>query len=174
MNMEITLLEDEKTYPIYWFEAEYIMDGMDAPEIHGTSVMLGPDETPETTLRRIWASFISHEISAGENKGRTRAELNCKLSNLNSRFVKDETWCLDWFSHYTYNWHLNDGALFASFESYCRRCEQENRNNGHFFDGLSDNGKPFICLMGAEDRWRWEGPCRCDGCQSKGIVRFDH
>lgn len=77
------------------------------------------------------------------------------------------TWALTWFGHMTFRCpEIPDaGAALASFEKYVRSAEHD----------------PEICLMGAEDRWRWRGenpgdpaPCECRSCVDLGIWRIDH
>lgn len=41
-----------------------------------------------------------------------------------------DTWCLLWFSHYTYNTHLSDKELLESFRRYVFRKMVENRKAG--------------------------------------------
>jgi len=41
-------------------------------------------------------------------------------------------------------------------------------NEPHF-----GNNKPFCCLMGAEDSWRWK-ICRCEHCQKAEKITIDH
>jgi hypothetical protein len=87
-----------------------------------------------------------------------------------------ETWCMSWFSHWTWDLDLDDRQVLHSFGRYVDRMEELNRkeNNPH-------------CLMGAEDRYRWHGrttgkqgdeqtsaPCHCPCCKERGVVSVDH
>jgi hypothetical protein len=85
-------------------------------------------------------------------------------------------WCLTWFSHFTYNTWLDDDEILASFENYVREVTRHNEVHGHFDNMMTnkDDRDSYICLMGAEDRFRWKGPCRCEHCQTAGVVRIDH
>jgi hypothetical protein len=48
-------------------------------------------------------------------------------------------------------------------------------------DDAIRRGENGLCLMGAEDHWRWRGeregdppPCRCEGCKKCGFIRINH
>ncbi len=91
----------------------------------------------------------------------------------------EESWCLEWFSHRTLDVGQSDEEALASFEQYVRRHE-------HYQDWeASEKPEGWICLMGAEDRWRWHGgnqpqedrtppPCRCEHCKRLGLIRINH
>lgn len=103
---------------------------------------------------------------------------------------KYETWCLTWFSHYTFDVGQTDDEVLQSFEDYVRRYEDM---QGIYTDEVLKNSS-YECLMGAEDRWRWcsrdrdefgkiidydsephyEVPCRCSVCTKAGIISIDH
>lgn len=92
-----------------------------------------------------------------------------------------ETWCLNWFSHHTHPLGRTDEELKQSWIRYVNRHDSYQRD---LMGGRvrQDNGEYAVCLMGAEDRWRWRGEnddaenyiCRCKGCTSWGIVRVTH
>lgn len=84
-------------------------------------------------------------------------------------FVRYETWCLEWFCHFTFDDGRSDEEYLQSFRYFVNRMKR-----------VDDH-----CLMGAEDRWRWKGttddgegetppPCRCGGCKKAGVVRINH
>lgn len=93
-------------------------------------------------------------------------------------FWREDTWCLEWFCHKTFRDRFdNPGAVLADFEKYVRRIERE------FPPGLpvSMMGEDYVCLMGAEERWRWRGdgrdspaPCECASCELNGWWRINH
>ncbi len=109
---------------------------------------------------------------------------------LETVFAREETWCLSWFSHWTFDDGKSDQEYLASFDRFCRRMQRLNDEARMKWDGDGYFTEPY-CLMGAEDRYRWcarsegtgiigcgpttgDAPCRCDGCKSNGVVRIDH
>jgi hypothetical protein len=53
--------------------------------------------------------------------------------------------------------------------------QDQNLANGHDMnDPRLSSTLPYYCLMGAEDHWRWNNPCRCDDCKKLGVTRIDH
>jgi hypothetical protein len=91
---------------------------------------------------------------------------------------------LEWFNHYTFDVGQSDDEVLNSFEEYIKRYEWMQNDNITF-----SNNKPkdYICLMGAENRWRWGHrdynnpdkfiygePCRCENCRKLGIIMIDH
>lgn len=106
------------------------------------------------------------------------------------KLSKYETWCLRWFSHYTFDVGQTDDEVLQSFEDYVCRYEDM---QGIFTDKALKNPN-YECLMGAEDRWRWCShdrneygeiidlyskphygvPCRCESCTKAGIISIDH
>lgn len=114
-------------------------------------------------------------------------------------YVRHDTWALGWFNHFRIDTGESDEEVLDSFADYVSRVQVHNermlrripwpdRRSYH----SNDNHPDAIQLMGAEDRWRWCGtkegaqgmlgvmedstdpPCRCDGCQSNGLVRICH
>jgi len=138
----------------------------------------------ETTLEQVqqkarqwWINYIFTKV--GYRDKVPLAEKNPELLELKVEFLEWETWCLSWFSHYTYNAHLSDEALLDSFSRFVHRKEFEDwivsqGPNDPLYKQAKEEGKYLHCLMGAEDRWRWKGPCRCPDCVKFGITRIDH
>jgi hypothetical protein len=94
------------------------------------------------------------------------------------KFRRWDTWCSGWFSHWTWDTRLLKSGfvdVLRSFGRYVDRIEEHNR--------WADKE---ICLMGAEDRYRWHGthtgdpsertdpPCRCPHCTKRGIITIGH
>lgn len=87
-----------------------------------------------------------------------------------------EWWCT-WFQHECLDVGQDDADAVASFGRYVRWVRSLPRRR--LGSGLELDA---ICLMGAEDRWRWrsgsddyEGvPCRCAACKSQGVLRIAH
>lgn len=129
--------------------------------------------------------FTSQEqaVKAAKNWMKSRKEKTpgCKDFRNEIKFSHRETWVPGWFHHWTYPEGRTDEQLEYSFVLYIDRMQRYNREHGK----VSDSGYwlDAICLMGAEDRWRWTaGPdqpsdlviCRCEGCTKSGIVRISH
>jgi len=114
-----------------------------------------------------WPQFCRHPRRASKRLSDPSFEI---------RGPYHETWCLEWFCHYTFDMGQTDEEALASFERYVRRHEHKQRPGYR--------GDDYICLMGAEDRWRWYGeppveagnppPCRCRHCQEQGVLRIGH
>jgi len=81
------------------------------------------------------------------------------FKNIEYEFVEEESWCLRWFNHYTFNEFKTDSDVERSFEEFVSRKK------------LLGEGK--YCLMGAEDRYRWT-ICRCEHCNMAGKITIDH
>ncbi len=120
------------------------------------------EEIREETLEW-WKKF--------SNKGKNSSEPEIKIE-----FKEYETWCLDWFSHWTFDEGQSDSEIMISFASFVDRKMTLNREN--------DREESYH-LMGAEDSWRWHGktddgetntepPCRCKHCKEQGLIRIGH
>lgn len=106
------------------------------------------------------------------------------------RFYGFDTWWGTWFSHETFRAGLPEDEVLRSFREYVDRVNGYNREHGDRsmarateFGGIIYDGP--ICLMGAEDEWRWTGqrdadgdrtpaPCQCDHCVAQGVYRIGH
>lgn len=84
------------------------------------------------------------------------------LIKIKTRYIGMFGWCLGWFNHWTFVKERSDEELLESFRKHV---------NG--FEGLHKIEEPW-CLMGAEDRGRWKGPCHCVHCQDENKTRMDH
>jgi hypothetical protein len=90
------------------------------------------------------------------------------------KYIEDETWVLQWFNHFTLNKFNNDNEAIKSFEQFVDRKTELNLQNGHYRDDMNSNSKePYYCLMGAEDRYRWE-VCHCEHCQKGDWTIINH
>jgi hypothetical protein len=120
-------------------------------------------------------------------KQKEKADLHPSDVELTVTFLRYETWCLTWFSHYTFDDGRSDVDFIRSFEKFVGRMECLNERARYKHGRDTD----AYCLMGAEDRFRWtarakgtgivgcgettgEPPCRCEGCKAAGVVRIDH
>lgn len=184
---DVVTVEGERAYPTYQVDFRWTQDA-------------GGEEYPEAwTARagtgRFWSS-TSYDRMYREDPGQQTAakwagewwseysttrigvvEKNPSRLKVTVRGPRWETWCLSWFSHWTWDNGRSDEEFLASFERYVRRYEHMAR-----WDSGRIIGDPkYVCLMGAEDRWRWRGstedskaPCRCEGCTKNGVVRICH
>jgi len=170
-------MKDEKKYPIYRISARW--DQNDYKD-NSTSFYQMYKEDPgfESVVKKAKEWWVAHLDEKPRNKeDKPLKEKNPKLKELKAEFVEKETWCLTWFSHYTYNIHLSDEKLRESFGDFIFRKEKKNVESGHFRNEINMNKKDtkgYYCLMGAEDRWRWKGPCHCKHCIKRGLTRIDH
>jgi hypothetical protein len=132
------------------------------------------DELEAESFRRDGAEDKYWDGMSEEKKEeRTRSDYEFEM-----RYSHHETWCQMWFSHYTFRDRFVDPAdAVADFEEYVFRVT---RNQACLPDYVSSEdiqkyeastGRKYICLMGAEDRWRWRGgtedspaPCMCQAC----------
>lgn len=158
---------EEHKFPIYRITAKWTQDDDKYPESGTSFTKLYPLET------------ILEDVEKDAKKSlltdKTLKDKNAKLISLEVELKEYESWNCVWFSHETRNIHLTDSELLRSFSDFVNRKKGENVENGHFpTDMILDNKKPYYCLMGAEDRWRWKGPCRCKHCVKFGVVIIDH
>ena len=97
--------------------------------------------------------------------------------NAEYEFVEEESWCLGWFNHYTFNEFENDLEIEDNFRDYVNRKETSNLKNGHQRNDMNMSldlkEHPYYCLMGAEDYYRWK-ICRCEDCTKLGKITIDH
>jgi len=92
------------------------------------------------------------------------------------RYNGKQSWMLDWFSHRTYPEDRTDKELKESFSNYVDEIQEENREllyQGKLPDYVYCDVEGYR-LMGADDHWRWKGPCHCKHCKIRGITRIDH
>lgn len=167
---------DEKKYAIYKTFALWDQDNLDYANSTGFSRMY--KENPGIKSARQdainwWEKYITVPHGFKKTEGPSLIDIGHELIDLSCVFYELETWCLTWFSHFTYNIHLSDDELLVSFGSFVDRKLPLQRN----LDTpkkYRDPGMKTYCLMGAEETGRWKGPCRCEHCAKYGIVRIDH
>jgi hypothetical protein len=168
-------MEGENKYPIYRVEIRWDQDDFE-DNCTGYATMYKVDPTLSGAIRDAkhrWEKYI-HERHPHTDPVPLK-EKHPKITKFEVWPQEYETWCLSWFSHYTFNTHLHDLELVHSFDEFCERKKKLNVQYGHFpTDWRKDGHGPYYCLMGADERWRRKGPCRCEHCQAFGIVRIDH
>lgn len=159
----------EKKFPIYHFSLQW--NQVDFPKNFVSWHTMFKEKPTEDKLNDILNNEKERRINKHIEEGRPIVEwLDCEW-----KYVEDESWCLQWFNHYTYNKFETDQEVRKSFDDFIYRKMAQNRANGHGeiekYD--YDNKNPFYCLMGAEDRWRWK-ICRCEHCQKAGKITINH
>jgi hypothetical protein len=152
---------EEKTYPIYKVGWKWNQDN-DQHDSTGFSKMFKEDPGLVRVTRLAlaeWGRYIrKHKMYGQDCK---LIDLHPQLIDLSVQYVEHETWCQGWFSHYTYNVDLSDEELLDSFARFVARKRPAVAEEKY-------------CLMGAEDRWCWKGPCQCKHCIKRGVVSIDH
>jgi len=171
---------DEKRYPIYGITITWEEDDENGKrKENGTGFERMYREDPgldgaKSLARKYWSKY--RQVKS-RSDGMTLMEKNARLKELKVEFMGEETWCLTWFSHFTYNVHLSNQELLESFADFVDRKQRENVEHGHFRTEANYQNKQagrYYCLMGAEDHWRWKGPCRCRHCVKFRLTRIDH
>jgi len=167
--------EDYPAYPIYDVKFKWPQEGEGCPDgTNGTSMILMLREKNISEV--VQKSFnIVEELSEQHNVH--PSEIDVKIT-----FKRMEEWCLHWFNHWTFDCGLSDAEILKSFRDYVWRMGRLNRELQKYL--IQEDGSRFyydeICLMGAEDEWRWKGaddtpaPCRCKHCKEQGVVRINH
>lgn len=98
-------------------------------------------------------------------------------------FSHEESFCMGWFSHWTFDVGQSDAEFIKDFIEYVQRMQFRNRTEGKYIgEGQNKFWQEKYCLMGAEEIERWCGdpekhttpPCRCDGCKKNGVLRICH
>jgi hypothetical protein len=136
---------DEKKYPVYRFTAVWDQDDYQ-DNATGTNQMFKErpsEEELSLKLEEFKANIIKKHPSAIFKK-------------IEYKYVEDETWVLKWFCHFTYNKFDKDSDAVDSFADFVSRKEEID-----------------YCLMGAEDRYRWE-VCHCEHCQKGDWTIVNH
>jgi len=160
---------EEKKFPIYKFTARWNQDDY---QNNSTSLNAMYKENPtEEKLNSDLKEFKNHIIQKQIKNNQPVTE----WLELKYKYIEDEIWMLNWFSHMTYNQFEKDEDVERSFWQFIDRKMISNRQNGHgeiekYDDGDKDT---FYCFMGAEDRWRWK-ICRCEDCVRLGKITIDH
>lgn len=180
--------QEYKKYPIYFISAKwnYIDDKTGEQKHNGTSWTWMEKETlvEEALNLKAWEmvnNYFEHaekESKAGVNQySDVKVEYKC---------LGEDSWCLKWFSHYTFDEGQDDTYFQNSFREYVARHEDINNELEHKYGEYESIGKEgYVCLMGAEDSWRWSSfddngnhsnsyPCRCKHCKKAGIVSINH
>lgn len=169
---------DEKKYAIYRTFALWNQSNLDYANSTGFSRMYREDpgiKGARQDAMNWWEKYILKPNGFRKKEGPSLVDIGHELVKLECTFYERETWCLKWFQHFTYNIHLSDDELRVSFASFVDR-KLPLQHNADFYPELKTRppGMKTYCLMGAEDLWRWKGPCRCVHCVKNGVVYIDH
>ena len=204
-------LPRDTRYPIYSITARFVQDG-DYPPEERARMKWWPNDPGQG---RIWNS-VHHTKMYREDPGQAevgrwaREDWWPKARDQERRVVPGkaiaddhpgepifevvlthhESWCCSWFEHYTFDVGQSDAETLASFGEYVdRHAFYQDWPHGDDTDHeLKRCGiEHRVCLMGAEDRWRWCGatpdgaaetrsapPCRCEHCKAQGVLRIGH
>jgi len=139
---------EEKKFPIYKFYASWDQDDF---ENNFTDYSIMYKENPSAEQLEEELKLFKLDILAKHNR--------VIFKNAEYEFVEEETWCLKWFNHYTLNQFENDSEIERSFSAFVSR--------------KKSLGEGKYCLMGAEDRYRWN-ICHCEHCKTAGKITIDH
>lgn len=153
----------EKKYPIYrfsavWNQSDYKKNSSSCYQMYKEK--LTQDEMDEKL----------EEFKTNVTKDKTEVE----FISSTVEYLEDETWVGKWFCHFTFNKFNSDSEAEKSFEEFVDRKIELNLQHGHHRDDMNFASKePYYCLMGAEDRWRWE-VCHCEHCEKNKWTIINH
>lgn len=178
--MEEDRMEDVK-YPIYRFEARWTEKRVKMNEYDDTHGLPVTRCWNGTSLYRMFKEDQSRQqldviLLEFWQKYEKRGE-EVELFSLHAELERHESWCLTWFSHYTFDVGQTDEEAVLSFNRYVDRMT---RMPG--FEDFHNNNYKGITLMGADEKWRWRSgsydydkiPCRCKLCKEQGVLRIAH
>lgn len=186
-------IEEDRAWPIYsvvlvvsYRERPDPMSPWEEAEERTSWHVMKREEVGEDALHQEAEAALSRIVGTWNERRDERGDPRMEDARVVSTEVTGprwETWVLAWFSHWTWDTGQTDREALASFSRYVDRYHHMQE---HF--GPDRFGEDYVCLMGAEDRWRWKGrsgdglegaeetrpPCRCGSCQARGIIRVDH
>lgn len=155
------------TYPIYRLSAVWDQDGY--PNNSSSSDVIFREELLPgqliTQARKFWTSCMNHK---------QLRELHPILKSLEMKFLGYDSWALLWFSHVTFVDGRTDEELLQSFREFVHEKLPFQRNSDLDAETRRLHGLETYCLMGADDEWRWKGPCHCEHCVKLGRTIITH
>jgi len=210
-------MTDYKKYPIYKLSFSYSNpNSKKFPVEHPSNErMFRVEQTPEQLAQHL-ADFINnfkniiHNVYIEQPDGSTKKyrksfkRAGYEIIDQKISEVRYESWVLGWFGHETIDDGEDDQYFINSFHDFVARMKQYNRDNGEVHRWTDDEGIEHsmwmepVCLMGAEDYWRWHSlkyakgfrkdrpkfdlitkdndqlPCRCRYCRKRGVVAIGH
>ncbi len=157
----ITNIGEDKAYPIFRAEAHLKYDGC-AHHYVGSNRMYREMPTAKILIKDMneWLQGFLDKEPSGEDKTPI-AKKHPVIQHIRVILKEYETWCIRWFSHYTYIDGISDDELLKSFLRFRAR-------------KLPLHYKEEYCLMGAEDLWRLKRPCHCKKCHKLGTTHIVH
>ena len=193
-------MENDTLFPIYRIVARWTQDAKPgAPMLKNKSDTAGllPGRVRNMTsfyrMERSRNDFqIKQKVQKWWQEYRLDGITRPKLTRLSVDFLYYESWCVSWFSHWTFDTGQDDPEALASFHRYVDRVKLYNETHGEWItyrhEGVDTRRwSEAICLMGAEDSWRWKAasednpdnpdatpPCRCKHCKKQGVLRIGH
>ena len=121
-----------------------------------------------------WARFAKVQQKAlaqdATNPGRKVVD-RMKCTRMTVKRLGMVPWVCGWFSHSTFRDGRSDFEIYNSFSEYVERYRWMQELYGSDFE--ETHGEPYVCLMGAEDHWRWK-LCECQTCKDEGMAIFNH
>ena len=191
----------DKKYPVYLSQFKWFENGRKGNRIlnfmYQRNMYKQSDKLEEGELLPIainyWDGYKKHRTNkkvARQDDPKLRYKMSTPIISV--EFIEFETWCLEHFQHYTFDIGQTDEEALLSFKQFVVRKIDLNHANGYHDMisppiGADTKKRPFYCLMGAEDDWRWRGaepdgkqsdqskpPCRCKFCKERGILRIAH
>ena len=194
MEKELEIIDGDKVFPIYKITFMWEEDGEPNKEYPESWIV--PEVTEGVRIKNSvgFSRMMKEEINEIElnkyiqNLWNTYSAQGKVLSKNPSNFTSSvrmfkESWNCTWFGHETFDLGQTDKEVLDSFERYVRRHEDY---QGMYLDNPDRLPENPICLMGAEDRWRWYGtqdkvtgeqtsaPCRCEACKESGKISISH
>ncbi len=125
-----------------------------------------------------WARFGHHQqraLTPDPDRPYRAVVQSMKVTRMTTKRLGRVPWVMTWFAHQTFRDGRSDEELRMSFCTYVDKYrwhseEYQNMNPSEF---EKRHGEPYVCLMGAEDVWRWKF-CECQPCKDQGIAVFQH
>lgn len=165
---------EEQKFPIYkfsarWNQDDYQNNGTYTSRMYRTKP--SPDELVDD-LNKWWSSIVNN-AEARQDKIAIK-DKHPELLDLRIEFYEENTWCIQWFSHMTYNKFETEQEVFRSFYKFVQEKLPLHINAGESSEYLKAHPElKTYCLMGAEDSWRWK-LCDCENCKKEGITAILH
>jgi len=166
--------KEQYLYPAYAVSASTLEDYY-TPNRH-----TWPDwmERQELTDRQLhdaaWARFakVQQTALAYDPDRPTRSVVDrMKCSRMTTKRLGMVPWVCGWFSHQTFRDGRSDDEIYNSFSAWVEQYRW--MQDLSYVDFEKNHGQPYVCLMGAEDHWRWK-LCECQTCKDEGVAVFTH